>query len=316
METTELPIKQGLVLDILDTNAPALSSTNDMPIETKPDSSPPEKEVEKAAPPDEGEAELIDESATSATEDEKPGVPGEEKRKASRGVQKKLDELTRREIEAVQRAEASERRLDEMLKRIPAEPAKTEVVDELVRPSRMDFEDEAAYFDALGEYSEQKATLMAKREIKATIERQNTEAQEKAVAEGQRIARESYLGRVKKTQEKYADFKEVAESPDVVVSIPMAHAIVHHESGPDIQYYLGQNPAEALRISALDVPSQLVELGVIVATKLKAEEKPKPISAAPKPLSQTKASESIAVKDPSLMNMDEYSAWRKKEARH
>ena len=309
--TEVLPIKQGILLDLLETNAPALSANSDMPvIETKPDSSPPAKE---AAAPE--EAELTDESATSATE-EQPGADPEVK-KPPKGVQKRLDELTRQREEAKElyEAEKAEKlRLMTLLENQTKVELPPETVEEPARPSRADYVDDNAFMDAVSEYVEKKADFLAtKRQAEAEKQRQETE-----VAEGQRIARETYLERVQKTQEQYADFKEVAERPDVMVSIPMAHAIVHHEQGPAIQYYLGKNPADAKRIANLDIPSQLVELGVIVATKLtsKGEEpKPKPVSAAPRPLSANKPSETPVVKDPSTMNMEEYKAWRKSGGR-
>lgn len=310
-----LPIKQGILLDVLDQQHPALSSSSDYPVvETKPDATP--EKVAEAAPE---EAEHTEESATPATEIEQPGADPEVK-KPPKGVQKRLDELTKQREQERARAEAAEKRLDEALKLAQKPEPKAEVVEETdapVRPSRSDFTDDDAFYSAQDKYADERATFIAKREIKRQQEELQKTQTENAIAEGQKIARDAYLGRVQKTQEQYADFKEVAESPDVTVSIPMAHAIVHHEQGPSIQYYLGKNPDEASRISKLDVPSQLVELGVIVATKLAAptvnEPKPKPVSAAPKPISQTKVTESVAVKDPSNMSMDEYAAWRKRE---
>ncbi len=323
-----LPIKPGIVLDLLDVKAPALSATSDMPvIETRPDSSPPETEAKEAAPePEEAEAEPTAETATAAT-DEQPGADPEVK-KTPKGVQKRLDELTRQREDAERRADAERQeklRLLAMLEGRQEQPKPAEtpapVVEEAapVRPNRADYVDDVTYFDAVDTYTEAKAEFVAKREIRRQQEEFHRSQQEQAIAEGQRLAREAYLGRVAKTQEQYADFKEVAESPDVNVSIPMAHAIVHHEQGPAIQYYLGKNPAEAARIAKLDVPSQLVELGVIVASKLGTPAvatpapTPKPaVSAAPKPINPTKPAETVVVKDPSLMTMEEYAAWRKK----
>lgn len=316
-QTEILPIKQGLVLDMLDQQHPALSANSDMPvIETKPDATP-EKVAEAALEVEEPEAEQSEESATSATE-EQPGADPE-KKKPSRGVQKRLDELTKQREDAERRADAERAEKDRLLKLLEQSQSKPEPVvvqDEPVRPSRADFADDNAFMDAVSEYVDKKADFIATKR-QAEAEKQKTET---AIADGQRMVREAYQERVKKAQDQYADFKEVAESPDVIVSMPMVHAILRHEQGPALQYYLGKNPQEAERILKLDPPSQLVELGVIAATKLNDPVKeplnPKPVSAAPRPLSQTKASESVAVKDPSTMTMDEYAKWRKSGGRH
>src|SRR5512146_1961731 len=112
-----LPIKKDLVLDILPTSAPALSSTDDMPrVETKPDASnegnPPALDAPAAeAVPDEGET--SGESATPAGE-ETPA--SDAPKKPAKGVQKRLDELTRQREEAERRAKAAEENLARALK--------------------------------------------------------------------------------------------------------------------------------------------------------------------------------------------------------
>ncbi len=314
-----LIIEQPIVRDLLEQTGPALSSTSDMPVvETKPDSQAAEPEPKKAEEPEQPA-----ESATAATEPEQTGEPA---KKESRGVQKALDRLTAEREAEKRRAEAAEARLDKALQALeqttvkPAD-AKPESDDTgPVRPSRNDFPDPDSWDAALIAYAEEKAVWTARKEIKALDADRRDAEQTRAIEEGQRVAREAYNGRVSKVLDKYPDFKEVAESPDVEISMPMAHAIIHSERGPDLQYYLGKNPAEAKRITALSPPLQLVELGLILG-KLDAPAPPKPLSAAPKPISPITPAAEKSAKDPSEMSMDEYKAYtlardRGKDMRH
>lgn len=307
-----MDIVKPATLDILEKTYPALSATSDMPvIETKPDATP-AKEAE-AVPPEpeaeDGEAEPSGESATPATET--PGQP------APRGVGKKIAELTKQREEANRRAD-SER--DERLRLLAIiEAGKTKEADEPVKPVKADFPDPDAWDEALMLYAEQKATYTARREVAATLAEESEKSHKAAVAEGQRIAREAYQQRMEKAKDKYADFDEVAGSPDVKVSMPVAHAIIQSENGTDIQYYLGKHPEEAERISQMtvtqfnpqtrtmdtvpDVARQLLELGLIVG-KITAP-KP-PISSAPKPLKPLKGGDVAPPLDLQSASMDQY----------
>jgi len=324
-----LPIKKDLVLDLLDSKSPALSSTSDMPVvETKPDASPPKEEATKdeAVPPAEeaGEAEQSGESATPATEGT-PGQPAEQK--PARGVGKKIQELTKRAEEAERKAREAEENLTRTLKAIedgrmhePKSDDKPEVETdpEPARPNKADFSDPEAWDAAVIQYADEKAAWTARREVKAAREADEKQRFERAQAEAQKATQEAFQARVDKTVEKYPDFHEVAESPDVKITMAMAHAIVNHEQGPELQYHLGKHPEEAKRISALPIAAQLVELGVIAAgfrnqaaPVAEAAAPAKPITSAPAPIKPVTQGTGTVAKDPSEMSMDEYAAFRK-----
>ena len=302
-----MEVQKPVELDLLDTTNPALSSTDDMPVvETKPDSTPESKEAPAA--PDEGKTQ--EESATSPDE---PSASDEPKK--AKGVQKRLDELTKQREDERRRAEAAESRLDRALKaleyRQPTEQKEDSEDPEPVKPAKT--EDQDAYAIALEDYISKKAAWISRREVKTALAEQDRKASEKQIQEAQNAARTAYQGRIEKASEKYPDYHAVAESPDVAVSIPMAHAILHHEQGPDIAYFLGKNPQEAQRISSLTPAVQLVELGLIVA-KLNTPAPPKPpISHAPKPIEPLKAGSEKAAKSPEDESMEEYAARRRKE---
>jgi hypothetical protein len=332
-----MEIKKETTIDLLDINAPALSATSDMPvIETKPDAtnqgkppalteSKPADEKPKAEVAAADEVKTPAESATAETPDEDAAASDSPKK--AKGVQKRIDELVKQREDAERRAEAERQEKLRLLALVekggkteekPAPEEKT-----LVRPSRQQFESQEGYEAALESYIEAKATDTANRAVEARIQAERDKAQREEIERGQRATHEAYQARVAKAVEKLPDYRAVAESPDVQVSIPVAHAIANSEQGPEIQYFLGKNPDEAKRILALHPAKQLVELGKIEA-RLEAEaskpaaepkpaEKPKPVvSAAPKPIKPLEAaSESQTVKEPSEMSMEEYAVYHK-----
>lgn len=324
----DVSIEQKPTLDLLSIETPSLSSTNDMPVvETKPDATnegkPPEQkpapEEAKVAAPDEGKKPA--ESAPAETPDEDAAANAEPK-KPAKGVQKRIDELVKQREDAERRADAERQEKLRLLALVEkGKEDKPAAEEPLARPTRTAFASDEAYEAALDEYIEAKSAATAQREIQKTIAEQRQKAEQEAVEKGQREVQAAYKARVEKILEKYPDYHEVAESPDVQVSMPIAHAIVASEHGPDIQYYLGKNPAEAQRISALSPVQQLVELGRLVAkfeTPAKAvepPEKPKPVlSAAPKPIKPLEAgSEAQSRKSPDEESMEEYATRRQKE---
>ena len=315
-----MDIVKEAVIDLLsDQQGPALSSTSDLPVvETKPDAS--NEGVPPAAPSKtevvKEEAKLPSESATEAT-DEGSGEPA---KKESRGVQKALDRLTaEREAEKRRADEQTEARirLEERLKLLEEAKPKPQTSDEdaPVKPSRDDFPDPDAWEEALLGYADKKAAYTARQEFKTLQAEEARKAEATAIEESQRVAREAYNGRLTKVQEKYPDFKEVAETPNVQISIPMAHVIINSESGPELQYYLGKNPEEAARIMTLAPPMQIYELGKIEAKLNAPPSAPKPaVSAAPRPIKPISAGTESSNKNPEEMSMEEYASYRKQQS--
>ena len=316
-----LSVVKPMVVDLLEVpDTPALSSTSDMPvIETKPDASnegaPPKADPAKVEVTEEVE-EQLEESATSTTE-EQPGQPAGEK---PRGVGKALAELRQQRKDADARALAAEERLNQALKAleqatVKPEPAKETIEDtdpEPVKPVRAAYTDPDTWDQAMVDYADQKAVWAAKREVKAMRTEEQSKANQTQIDEGIKAAQAAYKGRVDKVVEKYADFHEVAESPDIQIPMPVAHAIINHPDGPELQYYLGKNPAEAKRLSSMNPAAQLVELGMILA-KITAPVAPAPVSAAPKPITPIKAGTESPNKSADEMTMEEYASMRRQK---
>ena len=304
--TDALKVETPKQIDLLEQQNPALSSTNDMPvIETKPDVVVP-KEV---AAPEEAKPE---ESADS----EQPEIStASDEPKKAKGVQKRIDELVTQREDNKRRAEAAEARLDralQALERSTGAPAKEtkEVIEktdpEPKKPLKTEFNDPEAYDTAIENYVSERASWIARREVNATLAEERRKRIEENQAEQQRKTQEVYRDRVSKAKEKYADFSEVAESPDVQVSMPMAHAILTYEQGPELQYYLGKNRTETARIAALPPELQLMELGMIAASLKQPAPTVKPVSSAPAPGKPIKSA-SEPEKDIENMSMEEYA---------
>lgn len=328
----DVAIEKPITLDLLPTKTPALSATSDMPvIETKPDASnaSPDKPESKPAPEVAKPEAKADEPAAPVKAKEVEAEPADDleqpespsasdKPKKAMGVQKRLDELTRQAREAERREQAALEREARLLALVEskekpkaAEPDATEPVE----PKREDFSDEATYTRALVKHAGEHATWSVKSELKAEQEANRKKQEQASIASETQKVQQAYVARVDKFKETHPDYSEVAESPDVSVSMPMAHAIAHSEHGPALAYHLGQNPDEAKRISQLPPVAQLMELGKL---EVKLTTSPaKPVSAAPKPITPNKpASESVSSSfDPETSSMDEYAKdFQKREA--
>lgn len=316
-----MEIVKGITLDLLPTNEPALSATSDVPIiETQPDASPvkdvpaADKETPKAADTAPAEPAKLSEDSSATPEEAK---------KPAKGVQKRIDELTRQredERRAREAAEARELRILAALERatgVAEKPAKTET--EPLKPKSADFGDPDAYDNAVEDWIAAKSAWIADKRVAQRLDEENKKREQEVVLTQQKAVQDAFNKRVETARAKYPDYSEVAESAEVQVSFPMAYAILNSEQGPDIQYYLGKNPAEAERISSYkapdgnpDVARQLVELGIITARLTQAPEKPKPVSAAPKPISPISKSSETAP-SPEEESMEQYAARRTKE---
>lgn len=261
-----------------------------------------------AAPPQGQPAEPA--SATQAEETKPAGLEeqaeqpqqteADEPPKQPKGVQKRLDELTRR-------ARDAERRHDEAMQLIRAVVLNKgdlpKVAAESAGPPKQ--ED----FQTTEDYRRAEARWMVQEEIKAIREEAERSKQIEAVK--QREA--TWEQRQAKASEKYEDFAEVALADDLSISPVMAEAMKDSDMGPDVAYYLGKNPAEAERIAKLSPAAQVREIGKIEARlEVKASEPAKRPSKAPAPIEPVGGG-SPSSTDVSKMSMAEYEAYRAKQ---
>ena len=285
--------------------APALSATSDMPVidlakPAEPAATEPATPAEQAKKPE-------DSATPEATGDE----PAAEAHKTPKGVQKRLDELVRQRADAERLAAEQSARLDQALKVVEqltgrnAQEAGKQIDEQDQRPAREMYDDPDTYDDALIEWSTRKASAAAIAEEHARRVEEQTKAQ-------QDQTRTAWEKRRSQALTEMPDYVEVAESPDVQISMPMAGAIVMADNGPAIAYHLGKNPAEAARIAALPQHMQAFEMGILAAS-LKGK-KPE-VSHAPAPIKPVGGRSDAIHKSPEDESMAEYAARRQQELR-
>lgn len=179
---------------------------------------------------------------------------------------------------------------DEALRNRPKEsaPVKAETVEDKppvrpVRPKESDFSDyekfaaaRDKYEDAILDYGEK----VAEYKVREADKGREQKAKEQEMSSG-------WAARVAEAKKTKPDFEEVAFSPDIPMSNAVMHAIVTSELGTEVAYWLGQNPDEAERISALEPVAAIREIGKIESRLTgtqsaadKEEDKPEPPAAA------------------------------------
>ena len=109
----------------------------------------------------------------------------------------------------------------------------------------------------------------------------------------------------------HPDFEDVVGPADgdgaTRISVPMAAAIMQAgEDGPRLEYHLGQNKAEAVRIAALAPLNQAMEMGRLLAT-LRVEDTPVRRTPKPKPITPVGDRSASNAKDPDEMSTEEYA---------
>lgn len=203
------------------------------------------------------EAAEVTTEATATPEATESESPQEAKPK---GVQKRIDELTRDKHEALRRAQWLEQQYELLQKQLNApkveEKPKTPQAPQ-GRPTIDQFEDVDDYIAAVTDWKLEQVE-------KQREQRAREESQKKTQTENQRRISKQ----VEKARQKHADFDEVViHNPDLAITQDMATALVEMgDVGGDVAYHLGKNPQEAARIAQLPPQRQLIELGRLEAS--------------------------------------------------
>lgn len=246
-------------------------------------------------------AQQTDSAQTTAepelTEEEKQAKElDKQNRKQARGVQKRLDELTRNWRDAQRDAEYWR----EMAMRGQPQQQQTAQDGE---PKESDYKDYAKFL-------EDRAAWRVKQELAQHERQRSEERQRMQLAETAEAARD----RLMKGVEKYDDFEEVAFRADVPISEAMFHAMAESDVIADIAYHLGQNPEEAQRIARMSPWAAAREIGRIEANLAKM---PVPkVTSAPPPARVVKTTTVPpgSIEDPKL-TIDEWMKRRNKQVR-
>jgi len=244
--------------------------------------------------------EVIGEQVASAETPESASTTESDTQEQSRehvvpkGVQRRIDRLTREKYQAQAEARLIRERLEALEKHS----------QQAAKPQELKPEQFSSYEDYLAEVAARRAESVADKRF---AEREQAQKQEQE-ARQQDSLRKAWAERIEKARDNYLDFDDVAGS-DVPVSPAMEMAIMHSDKGADLVYYLGKNPEIAERLATLPPYAAAVEIGRLEA-QITAP-KPKRVSAAPAPINPVGSSATVD-KDPGKMTDAEYSEWRRK----
>ena len=167
--------------------------------------------------------------------------------------QEELDSIVAKRLAREQRKWERERAQQ------PVAPAPKEV------PPADQFESVEAYAEALA----------AKKAEELLAQREAQKRQAEVLA--------AYQDREEEARSKYEDFEQVAYNPKLQITTVMAETIQASEIGPEVAYFLGQNPKEADRISRLSPILQAKEIGKI-EVKLASDPPARKTTSAPEPI--------------------------------
>ena len=253
------------------------------------DETPTEAEAVEETP----ESEPVAEEGESEHDQEPEGKATEE-RKQNPKLEKRFSELTKARKQAEENAakvqaekEALEARLREYEDRANPQPQADE--SPIGREPRADqFDDAFEYAKALAEWSAEKALY----------DRDQQEANRKIEEERQKVLK-TWSEKLEKAKPNLADFDDIVNSTQIVVSDDVRDAIVESDVGPEILYHLASlDGEEAERFQALPIAKALREIGKLEARFEKQEAaqeeavRSKPVvqkSKAPAPLSPIRA---------------------------
>ena len=165
-------------------------------------------------------------------------------------------------------------------------------------PKEADFEDYNEFVAAKAVYTYRKADTEAKAEA--------AKAEAEAAAEADKsVINEDWREQVERAKKTRPDFEQVAFSAPI--SDDVSDLIVSSDMGADLAYHLGQNHAEARRISQLSQVDAARELGRLEAKLATPPPKPK-TTTAPPPIEPVQGGAGNV--DPAKMDFASYEKWR------
>lgn len=245
------------------------------------------------------------ESATVETTEE----TGEETAAApqkAKGVQKRLDELTRIRHDA-ERDRDYWREMAMRNQQPPQQQAPEVATAAEATPKEDDFNDYNEFLRATARYEVRQEIREAQQ--RAVAEQQRRHAEERQRTELQTFE-ERRVATVDQGRAKYNDFEDVVFSlPGQVLTQEFAAAIFATETPADVAYYLGKNRVEAEKISLLPPLQKAAALGRIEA-KLAAPKTAQP-SKAPSPIRPVGGNEVLTNEPDSQKNPDAWLAWER-----
>jgi hypothetical protein len=298
--TETLPAESGAEAPRIVVTTPADQVAYAQSLVTVNEETPTEPAEPDAPEPDEGSD---SESSTEETETEAKAKP-------PRGVQKRLDELTREKYDAQRRADAMQAQLDRAMAMLEQsrggkapEPAPVDV-NAPPDPERYpEGELDRGYLRDMARHEARQELAM----FQAEQERQRTVADIRTREDAARA--------------KYADYNEVVSgerlAPLLQGNPGVVEILATHEQGPDLAYYLGSHPEELQALARMRPAHAAVRLGQLISTLTPQEPPatPRPVSKAPAPISPLRGSGAAPAinLDQQLEALEQagnYDAWR------
>lgn len=224
----------------------------------------------------------------------------EKAEKRSRGVQKRIDELTAEKHAAARRADEALELVKQLVSSQGQKQAQQATTGE---PSREQYESYEDFVIARAEYrAEQRAKVAIEESTRTTQEKQQRETAEQS----QRTAAAAYQGRQQEFAKSTPDYFSVMEDADIAVPTPVYQAILRIPDGPMLAYHMAKNPELARQFTPENAEMHSFILGQMVAT-LKAPQKSSNAPPPGKPAASKVGSDNEPPSDP-----EKYRAWADK----
>lgn len=245
-----------------------------------------------------GEDEIEDSQPQTESEDSQGKTPADDEPKPAKGVQKRLNELTAARRDA-ERDRDYWRSLALKNQEKPKEAAPE--VKATGQPKVDDYTSYDQYLEALADWKvDQK--LQAR-------EAQTAEAKTKSDKEA---VQRTHFAREQKFRESHDDFDAVMNNPALAISESMVEAAFRSEKGPELLYYLGNNPEESARIANMHPYQAAMEMGRLEAA---LSQPTRNQTGAPEPIETVSGGGNTASVDPDKMSTEEWLKWRNQSLR-
>jgi hypothetical protein len=124
---------------------------------------------------------------------------------------------------------------------------------------------------------------------------------------------QTFQARVDGFKERAPDWDQVAKNPNLPITPVMADAITDSNLGPQVSYWLGQNPHEAARIASLPPIRQVAEIGQLEGRLGSGQVAPKATAAPTPPRTVSGGRSASSEYDPNTGSTEDYRAWRKSQ---
>lgn len=200
-----------------------------------------------------------------------------------KGVQKRIDELTRDKHEARRFAEQQmeiNKQLIAQLQNLqqPKQPEQPQAPQQNAPPEQSQYQTYEDYVMALSEW---KAEQTVARQIEAYQKQQIEAVTQRQQAYDAEVQAKTFMEKATQATAKYPDFIEVVSNPQ----LPLPQSVIKYmnetENTADVAYFLGKNPDLALAIAQKSSDAQEIiikQLSVNMRAQAKATQAPDPIN--------------------------------------